>query len=45
MAATGLPASKKLFSNATTETLHKHVDEVVNIGGIVASLKRTKIKK
>ncbi|HEU4520613.1 MAG TPA: hypothetical protein VFT12_01350, partial [Thermoanaerobaculia bacterium] len=35
----------KLFSNATTETLFRHVDEVVNIGGIVAQMKKTKIKK
>ncbi|HUP46633.1 MAG TPA: DNA polymerase III subunit alpha [Thermoanaerobaculia bacterium] len=35
----------KLFSNANTETLHRHVDEVVNIGGIVAQMKKTKIKK
>ncbi len=34
-----------LFSNANTETLHKHIDEVVNIGGIVSKLKRSKIKK
>ncbi len=34
-----------LFSNATTETLYKHVDEVVNIGGIVSQMKRSKIKK
>jgi DNA polymerase III alpha subunit len=47
---TGHPLNKyreelKLFSNATTETLHQHVDEVVNIGGIVSNLKRSKIKK
>jgi len=35
----------KLFSNATTETLHQHVDEVVNIGGIVSQIKKSKIKK
>ncbi|MGZ8869374.1 MAG: DNA polymerase III subunit alpha, partial [Thermoanaerobaculia bacterium] len=35
----------KIFSNANTETLHRHVDEVVNIGGIVAQMKKTKIKK
>ncbi|MDQ6799892.1 MAG: DNA polymerase III subunit alpha [Acidobacteriota bacterium] len=47
---TGHPLNKyadelRLFSNATTETLHQHVDEVVNIGGIVSNLKRSKIKK
>ena len=35
----------KLFSNATTESLYKHVDEVVNIGGIVSQMKKSKIKK
>lgn len=35
----------RLFSNATTETLHQHVDEVVNIGGIVSQIKKSKIKK
>jgi len=35
----------KLFSNASTETLYKHVDEVVNIGGIVSQIKKSKIKK
>ena len=35
----------KIFSNANTETLYRHVDEVVNIGGIVAQMKKTKIKK
>jgi DNA polymerase-3 subunit alpha len=35
----------KLFSNAATDNLWKHVDEVVHIGGIVAQLKRSKIKK
>ncbi|HEY8132700.1 MAG TPA: DNA polymerase III subunit alpha [Thermoanaerobaculia bacterium] len=47
---TGHPLNKyreelRLFSNANTETLHQHVDEVVNIGGIVSQLKRSKIKK
>jgi DNA polymerase III alpha subunit len=47
---TGHPLNKyreelKLFATATTETLHQHVDEVVNIGGIVSNLKRSKIKK
>jgi DNA polymerase III subunit alpha len=28
-----------------TETLSRHVDEIVNIGGIVSQIKRTKIKK
>jgi DNA polymerase-3 subunit alpha len=35
----------KLFANASTETLHRHVDEVVNIGGIVSQIKKSKIKK
>ncbi len=47
---TGHPLNKygdelRLFANATTETLHQHVDEIVNIGGIVSQLKRSKIKK
>src|SRR5207302_1086909 len=47
---TGHPLNKyadelKLFSNATTETLHQHIDEVVNIAGIVSQIKRSKIKK
>lgn len=47
---TGHPLNKfaddlKIFTNATTETLSQHVDEIVNIGGIVSSIKRTKIKK
>src|SRR5438132_912640 len=47
---TGHPLNKyaeelRLFATANTETLHQHVDEVVNIGGIVSSLKRSKIKK
>src|SRR5258706_15899497 len=47
---TGHPLNKyteelKLFGDATTETLHKHIDEVVNIGGIVSQIKRSKIKK
>jgi DNA polymerase-3 subunit alpha len=35
----------RLFANANTETLHRHVDDVVNIGGIVSQIKRSKIKK
>lgn len=35
----------RLFANANTENLHKFVDEVVNIGGIVSQMKRSKIKK
>ncbi|HWW61702.1 MAG TPA: DNA polymerase III subunit alpha, partial [Thermoanaerobaculia bacterium] len=35
----------KLFANATTETLYRHVDEVVNIAGIVSQIKKSKIKK
>ncbi|HXI11992.1 MAG TPA: DNA polymerase III subunit alpha [Thermoanaerobaculia bacterium] len=35
----------KVFADATTETLHKRVDQVVNIGGIVGQLKKSKIKK
>jgi hypothetical protein len=47
---TGHPLNKyteelKLFAGATTETLHQHVDEIVNIGGIVSQIKRSKIKK
>ncbi|HET7434133.1 MAG TPA: DNA polymerase III subunit alpha, partial [Thermoanaerobaculia bacterium] len=47
---TGHPLNKyldelKLFANANTETLYKHVDEVVNIGGIVSQIKKSKIKK
>jgi len=47
---TGHPLNKytdelRLFANTTTETLHKHVDEIVNIGGIISQLKKTKIKK
>jgi DNA polymerase III alpha subunit len=47
---TGHPLNKyteelKLFGDATTETLHQHIDEVVNIGGIVSQIKRSKIKK
>jgi DNA polymerase III alpha subunit len=47
---TGHPLNKygeelKIFANATTDTLHRHVDEVVNIGGIVSQIKRSKIKK
>jgi DNA polymerase-3 subunit alpha len=47
---TGHPLNKyndelKLFSNTTTDTLYKHIDEVVNIGGIVSQMKKSKIKK
>lgn len=47
---TGHPLNKygeelRLFANANTETLYKHVDEVVNIGGIVSQIKKSKIKK
>ena len=47
---TGHPLSKfndelTLFANATTDSLYKHVDEVVNIGGIVSQIKKSKIKK
>ncbi len=47
---TGHPLNKfadelRLFANATTETLHQHIDEVVNIGGMVSQLKKSKIKK
>ncbi len=47
---TGHPLNKyaedlKIFGNASTETLSQHIDEVVNIGGIVSQIKRTKIKK
>ncbi|HVG25369.1 MAG TPA: DNA polymerase III subunit alpha, partial [Thermoanaerobaculia bacterium] len=47
---TGHPLNKfneelKLFANATTDSLYKHVDEQVNIGGIVSQIKKSKIKK
>ncbi|PYQ51670.1 MAG: hypothetical protein DMF59_07080, partial [Acidobacteria bacterium] len=47
---TGHPLNKyaeelRLFATANTETLYEHVDEVVNIGGMVSNLKRSKIKK
>ncbi|HUR82221.1 MAG TPA: DNA polymerase III subunit alpha, partial [Thermoanaerobaculia bacterium] len=47
---TGHPLNKfneelKLFANAATDTLYKHIDEVVNIGGIVSQIKKSKIKK
>ena len=35
----------RLFSNATTDTLYKFVDQTVNIGGIVSQMKKSKIKK
>src|ERR1051326_5871389 len=47
---TGHPLNKyaeelRLFGGATTETLHRYVDETVNIGGIISQIKRSKIKK
>ncbi|MEA2166122.1 MAG: polymerase subunit alpha [Thermoanaerobaculia bacterium] len=47
---TGHPLNKfadelSIFANATTDTLHQHVDEIVNIGGIVSQIKKSKIKK
>lgn len=47
---TGHPLNKfsdelRLFASATTDTLYKHIDEQVNIGGIVSQLKKSKIKK
>ncbi|HEX2061909.1 MAG TPA: DNA polymerase III subunit alpha [Thermoanaerobaculia bacterium] len=47
---TGHPLNKfseelKIFANATTDTLYRYVDEVVNIGGIVSQMKKSKIKK
>jgi DNA polymerase III subunit alpha len=47
---TGHPLNKfndelRLFSNASTDTLWKHVDETVHIGGIVSQIKKSKIKK
>jgi DNA polymerase III alpha subunit len=47
---TGHPLNKfseelKLFASATTDTLYKHIDEQVNIGGIVSQMKKSKIKK
>jgi len=47
---TGHPLNKyaeelELFADATTETLHQHVDQSVNIGGIISQMKRSKIKK
>jgi DNA polymerase-3 subunit alpha len=38
-------AELSLFANATTDSLHQHIDEIVNIGGIVSQLKKSKIKK
>ena len=35
----------QIFANANTETLYQRVDEIVNIGGIVSQIKRSKIKK
>jgi DNA polymerase III subunit alpha len=35
----------RLFANAATDTLYKHIDETVNIGGIVSQMKKSKIKK
>ena len=34
-----------IFAQATTESLHRFVDQQVNIGGIVAQIKKSKIKK
>ncbi|HKS23982.1 MAG TPA: DNA polymerase III subunit alpha [Thermoanaerobaculia bacterium] len=48
---TGHPLNKyaeelKLFAaGVTTETLHRYVDQTVNIGGIISQMKRSKIKK
>jgi DNA polymerase-3 subunit alpha len=47
---TGHPLNKyaaelQLFANAATDTLHQHIDEIVNIGGIVSQIKKSKIKK
>jgi DNA polymerase-3 subunit alpha len=47
---TGHPLNKyaaelRLFANATTDTLHQHIDEIVNIGGMVSQIKKSKIKK
>ena len=47
---TGHPLNKyleelKIFANANTDSLHAHIDEIVNIGGIVSQMKRSKIKK
>jgi hypothetical protein len=47
---TGHPLNKfsdelSMFANATTDTLHQHIDEIVNIGGIVSQIKKSKIKK
>jgi DNA polymerase-3 subunit alpha len=47
---TGHPLNKfndelKLFANASTDTLYRHIDETVNIGGIVSQMKKSKIKK
>jgi DNA polymerase-3 subunit alpha len=35
----------RLFASANTETLYKFVDEVVNVGGIISQMKKSKIKK
>jgi len=47
---TGHPLEKfkddlKQFATASTDTLAKHIDDVVHIGGIVGQLKKSKIKK
>jgi predicted nucleic acid-binding OB-fold protein len=47
---TGHPLNKftdelRQFANATTDSLHQHIDEIVNIGGMVSQLKKSKIKK
>jgi len=35
----------KLFAGANTDTLYRFIDQIVNIGGIVSQIKRSKIKK
>jgi DNA polymerase-3 subunit alpha len=35
----------RLFAGANTETLYRFVDQIVNIGGIVSQMKKSKIKK
>ncbi|HEY0593233.1 MAG TPA: hypothetical protein VGF40_15785, partial [Thermoanaerobaculia bacterium] len=47
---TGHPLNKfaaelEIFAKANTATLAKHVDQIVDIGGIVGQLKKSKIKK
>jgi hypothetical protein len=38
-------AELKLFAGANTDTLYRFIDQIVNIGGIVSQIKRSKIKK